>query len=209
MGSNGTEIRKMTTQTPTEAYPIAWPAGRPRTRIEARDRSRFRTTFGGACHSLMSELSRLGARNVVLSTNVPLRNDGMPYASAKPPEDTGVAVYFTYKKNQMCFACDRWDRVQDNIQAIRHTIAALRGVARWGTGDMMEAAFQGFTALPAPGEQKTWRGVLGFPNGVPTKAQVEGAYRRLRSQHHPDKGGDATLFHDVQLAYDQAIKAAT
>ena len=28
----------MTTQSPTEAYPITWPAGRPRTEIQARDR---------------------------------------------------------------------------------------------------------------------------------------------------------------------------
>ena len=196
-------------QASTEAFPLAWPEGKPRTLFARRDRSRFRTTLAGACHSLMSELTRLGARNVVLSTNVPLRTDGLPYASAKPPEDPGVAVYFTYKKIQMCFACDRWDRVQDNIQAIRHTIAALRGVARWGTGDMMEAAFQGFTALPAPGRQKTWREVLGFPNGNPTKAQVEANYLRLRSMHHPDKGGDAPLFHDVQLAYEQAMRRAT
>lgn len=188
----------------TEAFPLYWPEGRPRTEQRRRERSRFKTTFGQACHALMAELRLLGARDVVLSTNVPLRIDGLPYASARPPEDQGVAVYFTYKKNQMCFACDRWDRVQDNVQAIHHTIEALRGVARWGTGDMMEAAFQGFTALPSPNSERTWRAVLGLPRGPQSMEQVVETYRRLRSQHHPDKGGDPEKFNELQRAYEQA-----
>ena len=193
----------------TEAYPLYWPEHRPRTDKHRRERSRFRINFGAACSQLAAELQRLGAREVILSTNVPLRNDGMPYASARPPEDPGAAVYFTYKKNKMCFACDRWDRVQDNIQAIRHTIAALRGVARWGTGDMMEAAFKGFTALPAPSAIRTWWEVLGILPGLrPTRAAVEDIYRRLRSQYHPDKGGDPVKFHELQEAYDQAMREA-
>ncbi len=188
----------------TEAFPLYWPEGRPRTEQHRRERSRFEVTFGHACHMLMRELRLLGARDVVLSTNVPLRNDGLPYASARPPQDQGVAVYFTYKKNQMCFACDRWDRVQDNVQAIRYTIEALRGVARWGTGDMMEAAFQGFTALPAPNQARTWREVLGLPSGPQDMERIVAAWRRLRSQHHPDKGGDPEKFNEVQRAYVQA-----
>jgi hypothetical protein len=34
--------------------------------------------------------------------------------------------------------------------------------------------------------------------------RVEAAYRRLRSQHHPDRGGDAERFHAVQKAFDEA-----
>jgi hypothetical protein len=49
----------------------------------------------------------------------------------------------------MCFACDRWDSVADNVQAIRKTIEALRGIERWGTGDMVQRAFAGFVALPS------------------------------------------------------------
>jgi len=30
------------------------------------------------------------------------------------------------------------------------------------------------------------------------------AYKRLRSQNHPDKGGDADKFDEVQKAYDEA-----
>jgi hypothetical protein len=31
----------------------------------------------------------------------------------------------------MCFACDRWDSVGDNVYAITKTIKALRGIERW------------------------------------------------------------------------------
>ena len=193
----------------TEAYPLAWPEGRPRTERHRRDRSRFNTTFGKARDALLASLRLLGARNVVLSTNIALRNDGLPYSSARPPEDTGVAVYFTYKKNQMCFACDRWDRVQDNAQAIRHTIEALRGVARWGTGDMMEAAFQGFTALPPPGtEQASWREIFGLGlTGPITADTLNLRWKYLRSLHHPDKGGDPQKFAQVKSAYEQGCAA--
>ena len=41
---------------------------------------------------LIWELKRLGARGMVLSTNVELRQDGLPYSNRRRPEDPGVAV---------------------------------------------------------------------------------------------------------------------
>jgi hypothetical protein len=72
---------------------------------------------------------------------VQLRQDGLPYANRRAPSDTGAAVYFSYKGRQMCFACDKWQDVYDNIYAISKTIEALRGIERWGAGDMVEQAF--------------------------------------------------------------------
>jgi hypothetical protein len=54
---------------------------------------------------------------------------------ARARDDVGVAVYFSYRNQQRCFACDRWNRIQDNMQAISKTIEALRGIERWATGD--------------------------------------------------------------------------
>jgi hypothetical protein len=130
----------------TAAYPLQWPTGKKRTSY--RESSRFRSSFAVARDELINELKMLGAKQVVISTNVPLRQDGLPYANFRQPADPGVAVYFQYKNNSMCFACDRWQKIDDNIQAIRHTINALRGIARWGTGDILTAALTGFTALP-------------------------------------------------------------
>lgn len=119
------------------------------------------------------------------------------------PRDPGVAVYFTYKGKQTCFACDRWDRIEHNLRAIFKTIEALRGIARWGTGDMMDAAFSGFTALPGPmamGMDKPWHAVLDVEPDAPHQIVLE-AYRFERSNHHPDKGGDSARFAAVQRAW--------
>lgn len=198
---------------PIEAYPLCWPVGRKRTNSYSRERARFDMSFARARDEIVRQVQLLIGKwarsDLVISTNIALRRDGLPLAAQREPDDPGVAIYFTYKKQPMCFACDRWNRVVDNMQAIAKTIDALRGVARWGTGDMMEAAFTGFTALPAPGQTtaRGWREVLGFPPAArPAYSEVEAAYRRLRSVAHPDKGGTHEGFMEIQTAFDQAHK---
>lgn len=39
---------------------------------------------------------------------------------------------------------------------------------------------------------------------LPSRDTLNEAYRRLRSQHHPDRGGDAARFHEVETAYARA-----
>lgn len=185
----------------TEAFPLAWPEHRPRTPSWKRQRSKFGTGFGMAVREVIGELRRLGARNAVVSTNVPLRRDGLPLASAKRVDDVGAAVYFTYRDKQMCFACDRWDKIEDNIYAIAKTIAAMRGIARWGTGDMLAAAFDGFTALPPPSAD--WRTILGAD--VTTLDAAEARYRALARQRHPDAPGGST---EAMTALNDAIARA-
>jgi hypothetical protein len=155
--------------------------------------------MAGVLYALTGELRRLGAKQVVISTNVPVRRDGLPYTGQRQPIDPGVAVYFTRNGRQLCFACDRWDKVEDNLHAVAKTIDALRGVARWGTGDMIEAAFTGFRALPAP---TPWTKVLGLSESA-TAEQIEDAYRRELRKRHPDAGGDAEAFNELQAAMQQ------
>ena len=184
-----------------EVFPLCWPVGRARTRYPTR--SNFETTFAVARDELVAEVKRLGGRKLVLSTNIPLRQDGLPYASYRRVDDFGVAAYFEYDGKQVCFACDRWDRIEDNMRAIVKTIDALRGIARWGTGDMLKAAFTGFTALPAPGAKKAWHEVLGVAAHAPTGV-VENAARVARSTSHPDRpGGSHDRMVEVNRAWDE------
>lgn len=187
-----------------EAYPLAWPSGRPRT--QRRETARFDVSFAVARDTLMREIALLGGRQPVLSTNVTLRRDGLPYAQQAEPSDPGVAVYFTLSSKQFAFACDRWNKVRDNVQAIRHTIAALRGIERWGTGDMVQAAFTGFAALPSPESASVapWRTVLRCENAK-TFDDVKLAYRKRAAETHPDReGGSADQFNLVQNAWAMA-----
>ena len=80
---------------PTEAYPLTWPTGRPRTRWP--EVSRFDVTLGKAVKDISDEVSRMGGSHLVLSSNLPTKRDGLPYANSRQPDDCGVAVYFKYK----------------------------------------------------------------------------------------------------------------
>lgn len=196
-----------------DAYPLHWPEGRPRTERWKREAAKFDTSFARARDNIVREVQLLaGGRwapdpQLVLSTNIALRRDGLPLANQRAPEDPGVAAYFLYRKRQMSFACDRWLKVEHNMQAIAKTIEALRGIARWGTGDMLEAAFTGFQALPAPGAaQELWQ-TLGVHQHS-TQDEIKAAYRRLASIHHPDRGGSAERMAAINLAYAKATGGA-
>lgn len=190
-----------------EAFPLCWPAGWPRAKY--RESSRFKVGLADARDELLNELARMGAARLILSTNIELRRDGLPYANRAEPLDPGIAVYFMWKKKPMTFACDRWDRVRDNIRAIGKTIEALRGIERWGASDMMERAFTAFVALPAPGQTVTlscWR-VLEIEPGS-SRAEIDRAYRAKAREAHPDSGGSRERWDALQAAYDQAKAAA-
>jgi hypothetical protein len=186
-----------------ESYPLHWPDGWTRTPSDGRKRNYlFKESFAANRDELMNELRRLGAKDIILSTNIPLRRDGLPMANARQPQDPGIAVYFKYKKRQMCFACDKYLLTSENIRAIALTIGAIRGIERWGASDMMERAFRGFTALPSP----DWRAVLGFAEtDRPSREEVDAAFRKKARIYHPDAGnGDISKFHEITWAKQQA-----
>lgn len=193
------------------SFPLAWPENWPRTPRHQRRTSPFQRavryaargrSMDEARRGLAGELARLGARKEVLSTNVKLRIDGMPYSNQAQPDDVGAAVYFELKGKPVSLACDKWNRVECNIWAIVKHIESIRGQDRWGVGSV-EQAFRGYMALPAPGQTSgiQWWTVLGVPiNASPE--QVKDAYRILAVKHHPDKGGDVELWHRLQQAWE-------
>jgi hypothetical protein len=101
-----------------EAYPLTWPTDQLRTPNSQRERGQFKVGFGLARDEMLRELSRMGAKEVVISTNVPTRLDGLPYADAREPQDPGVAVYFTHGKRQLVIACDSYQTVKANLRAV-------------------------------------------------------------------------------------------
>ncbi len=188
-------------------FPLSWPAGRPRTAAHKRSRPKFTApTFARARDDLLAELRRLGAAQIVLSTNVELRQDGLPYSGRRNPDDPGAAVYFVRKGNNLAFACDRWISVEENLRAITDAIECIRTIERRGTGEMVDAAFTGFQQLSAASKSRGWWLVLCVQAHEST-ANVENAYRLLAKQFHPDRNpGDAAAlekYHEVQAAYEQ------
>lgn len=187
-----------------ERYPLHWPTGWPRTKPLKREKAKFEVSFAKARDELLDELMRLGAGGVVISSNIPVKRDGLPYASYKEPTDPGVAVYFRLGQKSTVLACDRWLMVRDNLRAIGLHIAAMRGINRWGVGSV-EQAFMGYQALPASGQE--WWQILGVPPdaSLPT---IKAAYRQLAIKFHPDAGGDVQKMSAINRAWEEALIVA-
>lgn len=193
----------------TEAFPLHWPDGWPRTAPHHRAWSlpggRGHTqSFSDTLRRLLTELDRLGAGPVVVSTNQPLRQDGLPYANRAKMDDPGAAVYFELGGKHLVMAQDRYELLADNLRSLALAIEGLRQMDRHGGGHMMERAFQGFQALPAPDD---WRRVLGLDREkrTLTLVDVNEAFRAKARDCHPDQGGSTDAMARLNAARDAAI----
>ena len=192
----------------TEAFPLQWPQGWPRTSPYKRGGdNRFvgRTyglTMGRARDQLLAELERLGARGVVISSNVELRLDGLPYSQQRRLEDPGVAVYFELRKRQLVMARDAFISVAGNLRSLTLAIEAMRQLERHGGDQMMERAFTGFTAITPPDWKKPWREVFGVKPDW--SGDLKSLYREKAKLRHSDHGGDDSLMAELNVAYQEA-----
>jgi len=193
----------------TQAFPLQWPDGWPRTADAARkSRSPFYVSPDKARKDLLHELRLLKAGNVVLSTNIPIRQDGHPFAAKRIISDPGVAVYFTLNGRQLAMARDVFMRIEDNMRSLTLAIAGIRAIERHGGQYMMEMAFSGFMALPSP--RSCWD-VLGLdprPNQPWSEEAINNAYRSRAKDCHPDMGGSTSAMAELSQARDEALKAA-
>ncbi len=216
-----------------QAFPLQWPTGWRRCEPHQRERAKFgksvpqyRTkyvngvaagtersydrreslTIAEATKRVLEELQRMGIGDddIVISSNLRLRLDGLPASGQAAPQDPGAAVYWRNGAGTRCMAIDRYDRVQDNLAAIAATLDAMRAIERHGGATILDRAFQGFVALPAP---RAWWQVLELKDHHATRAQIMDAHRRLIAKHHPDKGGDTEIAADINAARDQGLEA--
>lgn len=191
-----------------QSFPLDWPLGYKRT--NDRKNSFFKQSMDASQRSLEHEVRLLEGSNLVVSTNLPVRNDGGIYAAYmdKLIDDPGVAVFFRYKGKSITMCCDQYRRVWENIYALAKGIEALRGMDRWGVSEFLERAFTGFTALPpaqSASSAKTWNQILEIPEGS-SASVIKEAYRQLVKMFHPDNTitGSAEKFIQVQSAYEDA-----
>jgi hypothetical protein len=179
----------METEGIKEGYPLRYPLNWKRTPKHERKRSAFKQTFYSASLELLNEVRLMGGKYPVISSNLLLKKEGLPYSNQREPEDSGVAVYFLLYGKQQCIPCDKWTTTRENLVAITKTINALRGVERWGSKEMVEASFQGFQALPYfenGVEVKT----INYFDGCFTDQEILIKYRQLVKKLHPDINPD-------------------
>lgn len=184
------------------SYPICWPPGKVRIPSGRRRSSQFKArAFGQIREELLTELNRMGAREVIVSSDIPSRDDGLPYAEFREPRDPGMAVYFKRRGKPYVIACDSYWK---NMRAIAATLEALRSVERHASTEMMEQAFTGFAALPAHAAEASWWDVLGVTPQA-TGIEIERAHEALALKHHPDRGGSHDQMARINAARDVAM----
>lgn len=192
------------------AHPCAWPAGWKRTPSKLRRPSNYRVSFVAARNDIVSQLKLLGAREIIVSTNIQLRRDGLPYAATSEPEDPSVAVYWLEKNTTRVVACDQWTKVRENMRAVDVAVKCLRQLQSSGATQIIEQAFLGFKALPASLQlHRDWRVVFGYGGEWHPEtlewATVVRRHRKLLIQRHPDTTtGSREAFDELQAAYEQA-----
>lgn len=198
----------MTTMGTVDAYPLAWPMATPRTDPRDRQRGAFKVTMARARDELLRGLRLLEACDVVISSMVPVRQDGIPYASWRGglrENDPGVAVYWMRGGEPFVMACDRYEDVIHNLRAVGLTVEAIRAIERHGSTHLRDRAFAGFRALPAS-TKRPWRDVLGFDAGAaPTATQIREHFRARAKRAHPDVGGSKAAMDELTKAQAEGL----
>lgn len=201
-----------------DPFPLQWPEGWDRTPARKRERARFKMSLFQAAQNVAAEVVRMGGANGVITTDSAARKDGLPYATQRQPDDPGVAVWWLDEHgHERVIACDHWDRIEANMRAIGASLEAMRGLERWGAGQVARRARQSFTALPAGdggdaapiSRTRPWREVLGggFPAGLSSTdllVLAKGRHRQLMLTAHPDRGGSDNRAVELNVALAEA-----
>lgn len=191
-----------------EAYPLQWPVGYPRTQL--RKNSRFDQTLAAVRDYLKKEVKQIGGSGLVISTNIPVKQNGDLRADFGrfKMDDPGVAVYFTRNGVDVVLCCDTYIKVWENIYAIGRTLEALRQINRDGVSDFLNRTFTGFKALPetTATEAGIWE-TLGLQQPPASAEIVHACYKKKAKDCHPDRpGGSVEAFQHLNEAYRQALK---
>jgi hypothetical protein len=208
-----------------QAYPLQWPHGRPRKSPSHRKAARFTVgsqrynsagersyiarveiSVAEAVKRLIAEVDRIGGRGLVVSSNIELRNDGLPRSGQKAPADPGVCIYFDLAGKPRAMPCDTYDSVAGNIAAVAAHIEATRAIERHGVATVAEM-FEGFAALPPPGAKRKWWEVFGL-DGTKTyeRDTIIARYRELAKRRHPDVGGSEAEMAELNAARAEALQ---
>jgi hypothetical protein len=139
----------------------------------------------------------LGAKDIVVSTNVGIdpATGGLRSVLADRVRDPGVAVYFTYDRQDYAISCDAYRAVRANIAAIAGALKHLQALVAI---DPMIArtALAGLEALPTP--------LHGAPPQDEARAEEAAARaRQAREEAAAAAAAKRQAERDRQAAYDQ------
>ena len=202
---------------------LCWPDNVARTAPDKRRWPLFyEKSIAVATSFAIEEINRLNGfrhdyldESVIVSSNLRLRQDGLPAGSQGDPADTGVAIYFKlrFARNgkwhyRPCvLTCDKWRKVSMNIDAIARDIEAQRARQRYGCTNI-EQAFRGYMAIPERCGGASWWELLGIAPSA-GEEEIKERFRALAMRAHPDRGGEREEWDRLQEAYGQAMGQLT
>lgn len=163
-------------------------AGRP---------SPFRSIWSTTVTLLAKELHAHGASHTILEVDLreqDIRQDGLPRANSRA-RSAGIVLSFTARKvpgsPALRYEVGTYSDWQDNVRAIALGLQALRSVDRYGVTKRGEQ-YAGWKQLPTGTGPSVERGRQII--------QEHGSVVAALHATHPDHGGDAEAFADVQAA---------
>ncbi|HVM30751.1 MAG TPA: hypothetical protein VM305_08315 [Candidatus Limnocylindrales bacterium] len=168
----------------------AWPY--PETpAYERRSRWTFKAGWANTLTLLEREIEHLDGREVILGGGFreqDIRLDGLPRSDARDPAFPGIEISFELPdRRRLVYATDVCDHWQHNVRSIALGLEALRAVNRYGITRRGEQ-YAGFAQLPPGGPD---------PDRGRRLVEAAGGMTQALKRHHPDHGGEARDFADV------------
>lgn len=167
----------------------AWPHAETR---ERRGRRTFSAPWFSTLSLLKREIAALRGTDAIIAAGFresDIRRDGLPRADALQPRFPGVEVSFTTGAHgRLVYATDVCEHWQHNVRSIALGLESLRAVDRYGITRHGEQ-YAGFAALTSGGPD---------PHRGYQIVVRNGGVREALMATHPDHGGEARDFADVQ-----------
>lgn len=189
---------------------IDWPPSLgDRTSPEDRLRNNsFQASLGRTTDDLATEMDRLEPENWRASIgNQHTKSNGLPLHNANP-DDPGFVLRWTKDGEQFAVGCDRYSRLRDNVREVYLWVKETRkrgdrpvvtGESEFAAARLPSGDDDAVVATSRPAHE-----VLGVDPDAP-EAAVRGAYRGLLKERHPDHGGSAEAFQELEAAKEAML----
>lgn len=155
-----------------------------------KQRDLFDSSWAATLDLLEAEVGRMGGEDLVIGVvadDSAFSVSGALKANARVGHPGAEVSFGVPAGGRLVFHTDAYDVLQSNLRAIALGLAALRAVDRYGITSTGEQ-YAGFAQL-APGGPD--------PNRGKVLVERAGGIRQALSKHHPDHGGQAKDFADV------------
>ena len=140
-----------------------------------------------------------GVQNWKATSGIQQSRTGLKDQSAA---ERKVTLTFTRNGRDVVLTMDRQARAVDNLRVLYLAVDAMRLNERRGVGEVMQEAYVQLAALPAPAKQRSSYEILGVREDSDWEV-VEAAYRAKARKTHPDSGGSAAAFREINEAYEE------